>query len=218
MGRGLVRGIGLVVVGCLGALGVARASETLNYQSLPYTVIVNTGNTSSLFPYSLGESITGSLTLATPLAPNLYRQAVTPSSFAFGDGVVAIDNLSPGADQSSFEFSTDSTGAITEWFTLASAVFLTSAGGDLVLDIRLAYLPGTQTFNLYDASIQILCAVQDPSCSLIGYTEAHSDENGQWTVGAVSDVPEPGAWMLMLLGLGAAGAGLRGGRRNVARG
>ena len=78
-----------------------------------------TGNdfTSVTFPYTTSDSVTGSFTLAAPLADNLTSfTTVTPQSFSFSDGVEGetTTNTSPGVG-SEFAFETDATGAITKW-------------------------------------------------------------------------------------------------------
>lgn len=87
----------------------ANGDTTYNY----------TGNdfTSVSAPYTTSDSVTGSFTLAAPLAANLTSfTTVTPQSFSFSDGVIGdtITNTSPGVG-SQFSFETDGSGAITKW-------------------------------------------------------------------------------------------------------
>ncbi len=66
-------------------------------------------------------NITGSLTLAQPLAPNLSNATITPASFRFSVGPNVLDQNS--ATSASFtSISTDASGNITSWvITLANA-------------------------------------------------------------------------------------------------
>ena len=93
------------------------------FNTVPYahgaTTYNYTGNlfTSVSFPYTTSDSVTGSFTLAVPLADNLTSfTSVTPQSFSFSDGVAGetTTNTTPGVG-SSFSFQTDATGAITKW-------------------------------------------------------------------------------------------------------
>jgi hypothetical protein len=100
---------GCVAAFLFNAVPNADGATTYNY----------TGNvfTSVSAPYTTSDSVTGSFTLAVPLADNLTSfTTVTPQSFSFSDGVNGdtITNTSPGVG-SQFSFETDASGAITKW-------------------------------------------------------------------------------------------------------
>ena len=71
--------------------------------------------------------MTGMLTLAGPLAPNITNRIVSPISFSFSDGVQTL--TSEPLVAGSFGFSTDATGTIVSWtidvetFGAASRIF-----------------------------------------------------------------------------------------------
>ena len=86
--------------------GVANASAIYDYTGNDFTLVSG--------PYTTADSIMGSLTLSAPLGDNLNLVTVTPSAFSFSDGVQSI-SASNGSGTSSFLFSTDATGNITQW-------------------------------------------------------------------------------------------------------
>lgn len=61
-------------------------------------------------------AISGSVVLSAPLGPSVTGLVVTPLSFSFSDGSggLTIDSTDAGVS-SSFQFSTDATGAIDQW-------------------------------------------------------------------------------------------------------
>ena len=84
---------------------------------------VYTGNpfiTLATGPYTMSDRVTGSVTLASPLAPNLPPTLVTPLAFTFSDGVQTITNNNATLVQ--FQFATGPTGAITEWDVQVNAL------------------------------------------------------------------------------------------------
>lgn len=93
------------------AVGFLTAASV---QAVPITYKY-TGNqfTSATSPYTTSDSVSGMLTLATPLAPNTMNSIVTPTSFSFFDGVQTITDTN--ASDSVFLFGTDPTGMITQW-------------------------------------------------------------------------------------------------------
>jgi hypothetical protein len=64
--------------------------------------------------FTTAESISGSFIVASPLAPNMTLQAITPTSFSFSDGYETITNTSPFVS-SSVLVGTDQFGDITSW-------------------------------------------------------------------------------------------------------
>src|SRR5579871_3095495 len=115
----------------LALAGSIQAQEVLDYQGAPYTSIhtvlhPNPQGFNVMVPsYSLGEAISGSITLSSPLMPNMSDVAVIPSSLLFTDGNVGTVGQggpfqltnAPGTSGSPdvFHFWTNASGQITNW-------------------------------------------------------------------------------------------------------
>jgi hypothetical protein len=98
----------LGLVACMALFGVSHAAATT------YTY---TGNdfTNVTSPFTTSDSISGTLTFATPLGPNLSNQAVTPTSFSFTDGEDTFTNLN-ATGTLFINFYTNSAGVPTHWY------------------------------------------------------------------------------------------------------
>ena len=92
-------------------LAVVTATPTI--ASVVYSYEGNNFDTFS-FPssYNAAMSVSGSLTLASPLGM-YFGGTVTPLSFTFSDGINTFTESN--TDYSGFRFNTDATGAITQW-------------------------------------------------------------------------------------------------------
>ncbi len=77
--------------------------ESPNSSALPYPT--------SPSPYTTSDFVSGSFTVATPLAPNLSADFITPISYSFSDGI----QPSTGATYTVFEVWTNASGDITQW-------------------------------------------------------------------------------------------------------
>ena len=79
------------------------------------TIYTYTGNplTFAIQPYTTSNFLSGSFTVASPLANNLAGVTIAPLFFSFGDGVQTIDSGN-GTDDF-FSFSTDANGNIVGW-------------------------------------------------------------------------------------------------------
>jgi YVTN family beta-propeller protein len=86
----------------------ASAQVTYTYTGKPFQ------NLSGGFTCPPECNITGSFTLAEPLAPNLSSYVASPTSYSFTDGFVTITNVN-GPPYSQIQVSTDSAGAISGW-------------------------------------------------------------------------------------------------------
>ena len=96
---------GALAIGFLTAASVQAVPTTYQYTGNPFTDVDP--------PYTTSDFVSGMVTLAGPLAPNMPLTSVTPTAFTLFDGVQTITNLN--ALSSSFSFSTGPTGAITGW-------------------------------------------------------------------------------------------------------
>jgi len=160
-----------------------------------YTYTGNDFTTATGPVLTTSDSITGSFTVATPLAANLDGVSVTPVSFSFTDGADVFSNTSPNIGVCSCsptfaDISTDASGNIINWdisFTL----------GEL----------GSTSMTTVDANLGVIRGlVIEDSANFDNTgtdTASNSIDAGRWTTGTASAAPEPGS--LVLLGMGLAG-------------
>ena len=158
------------------------------------TVYTYTGNTftSSIAPFTNSDSVTGSFTVASPLAGNLViplepadgSSEINWTSFSFSDGVDTITNLTVDPTYRLIDVGTDSSGNITSWlFNIFTPGF------------------GTEVYTTY--GIPEL-GVEDVGGGADGPLAENSDEPGTWSSNAsVTATPEPST--LALLGTGLVG-------------
>ena len=85
---------------------VQAVPTTYQYTGNPFTFVEGA--------YTTSDFVSGMVTLAGPLAPNIPLTSVSPIAFTFSDGVQTFTNLTPSVDFS-FAFATGPTGAITLW-------------------------------------------------------------------------------------------------------
>jgi len=78
--------------------------------------------TSADAPFTTADSLSISITLSSPLPPNIsdFDASGIATVFSFSNGVNVFDNFS--ATTREFRFTTDGTGAITEWAASAASV------------------------------------------------------------------------------------------------
>jgi hypothetical protein len=98
----------------LTAVAMLSVGYPASVQAVP-TTYQYTGNpfTTVTAPYTTSDFVSGMLTLAGPLAPNLPLTDVTPTAFTFSDGVQTMTNLNAAGFL--FQFATDGSGDITQW-------------------------------------------------------------------------------------------------------
>ena len=139
-------------------------------------------------PYTVLNRLTGTVVLATPIAPNSFFYG-SPLSFSFSDGVQTLTNLTGFAN--GFSFETDSNGDIDKW----------------TFDIERLAGPG----YIYSSRTSNGSSDRGNFESEAGYT--NTVDRG-WTITTTADVPEPASWALLIAGFGLTGAAMR--RRRVA--
>jgi hypothetical protein len=210
-----IRTILLALVANLAASSVADA-VTLTYAGTNFSSFEASGPTPPSDPYTTADSITGSVQLAAPLAPNLSFAEVRPMSFSFSDGVNTLTNAD--ATGTSFYFSTNGSGEIVEWLIEVTVWAAVQGGGTLA---------SIETFKYFDSGtpvaaevvLDVLCGPgSNPnSCELSGdpfYRQVARTQSspGAWT----SAVPLPAALPLFLTALAGLGAAVRTRRRVAA--
>jgi len=99
----------------LTAVAAVSFAYPASVQAVPITYTY-TGNPfqTATAPYTTSMFVSGMLTLAGPLAPNMPLTSVTPLAFSFSDGVQTFTNLTAGVT-AAFAFSTGAGGVITGW-------------------------------------------------------------------------------------------------------
>jgi hypothetical protein len=164
------------------------AASIYTYTGNDFTTATGPGLTTS-------DSISGSFTVATPLAANLDQVSITPISFSFTDGADVFSSSSPNIAVCSCsplftDISTNASGNIINWdisFTL----------GEL----------GSTSMNTEDANLGVIrgIVIEDSANfdNSEGDTASNSNDAGHWTTETASAAPEPGS--LVLLGMGLAG-------------
>ena len=96
-----------LAVGFLTAASVQAVPITYQYTGNPFTNTVE--------PYTTSDFVTGTLTLAGPLAANTPFSDVAPISFRFSDGVQRISDMNALPVLTAFQVATGPTGAIVGW-------------------------------------------------------------------------------------------------------
>ena len=159
------------------SLGIAILMMAVGAQRVSATTITTytyTGNdfTSASAPYTTGDSVQGSFTIAT-LGDNLALGPITPTNFSFTDGVTTYDQTGNGVGY--FDVETDASGSVVVW---EIQIF---GHGNTVVDI---YNFGTTRFDI--------------GANLGTGKEGQSSAAGTWAVGTV---PEPSTFVLIPTGL-----------------
>ena len=185
-----------VVLIALGSFGsAARADVVYEYSGSNFTSFSG--------GYTSGDSISGSLVLASALGDNLNLASVNPTSFSFSDGIQTISNTSNLAS-TQFWISTNASGDITGW-AINLHEWWSAGNGQHVIATD---FPSP---DAYDTAGFVANVGWAPSVTAAAY----SFTPGVWwqpTEGAapaagrpVSGVPEPSTWAMMILGFAGIG-------------
>jgi hypothetical protein len=172
---GLIIGIAMVAF-CAAS---ADASVTYDYTGNDFTQVTS--------PYTISDNITGSFTLANPLGSNLtFPTPVTPLAFTFSDGVQTISQATTGVT-ASFDFSTDGAGGIASWQIEILAPSANSPG---------------HSNEIFTSNIGVIAGNVDLAVFFTPEGNRTTGENFGMPGNspAISAVPEPSTWLLMILG------------------
>lgn len=187
----------------------AQASTIYSYSGLAFTSITRDGSGVPADLYTTADRVSGSFTLATPLAANLGPlSSVTPLTFSFSDGVNQLTEAN--ANLGLFRVSTDALGAIVEWQMQVIDISLT-ANESVVRRIDTTFAIGAK--DIGDLGIETQCAPPfTPGLCVLGadgyYTQnGRNDAAGTWTMRTTPDVPEPTS--MALIGVALAGLAVR---------
>ena len=130
--------LSLIAVAALSVVypaSVQAVPATYKYTGNPFTNVEGV--------YTTSDFVSGMVTLAGPLAPNIPLTSVSPTAFTFSDGVQTFTNLTPSVDFS-FAFATGPTGAIILWnvhvATSPSTTLLTVQDGNNEPRLRADFL------------------------------------------------------------------------------
>ena len=153
----------------------ARADTVYDYTGASFAFVSGA--------YTNSDAVTGSVTLAAPLAANLNDVAVMPVSFSFSDGLQTLTsaNTSAGSDVL-YDVSTDASGEITQCTVFASSAL---DGNDFI------HLENTALAGSYDQ-------VSDDAGGF-AFSETAGAFTQQGTPTSVT--PEPSCFVLLGTGL-----------------
>lgn len=157
--------------------------------SIEYTYTGNLFN-DFISPYTASDSVTGEFRLSAPLADNMTFSGsltgnVSPLSFSFTDGIQTLTS-SDGLTIIDFDFVTNSSGAITQWYV---SVGYSQGGGAGILTSNSEF--GVEDYGDMSNSAEVGSIESDPGTWSIGSPPAPD--------GTVS--PEPAAVLLVFGGL-----------------
>ena len=198
--------VGFIVCATVLSATQARAT-TYTYTGNNFQASEITDNTPPAGTYTTSESVSGSFTVPTPLAGN-FSGFISPTSFSFFDGRNTITNSNANLT-SSFNVTTNASGAIVQWAVFVQITPLPLVVGSLIDMIATAFEIG---LNPTDQASITFCAVL-PCPTGSGSQKdfaANFGTPGVWSSNATA-VPLPTALPLFATGL--AGLGLLGWRR-----
>ena len=162
--------------------GASAGAVTYDYTGLNFI-----GGTD---PFTTSENVTGTITLAAPLAANLTlnpsstNSNVTVTAFSFSGGPETLTNAAFNAAQTYFQFTTDAAGQITAW------------------DINIA-LGGGGQIDIDNYGVGFSGDIGDQALDS-GTGHGVNHVAGDFEIAAA--VPEPSTWAMMVLGFAGIGA------------
>jgi hypothetical protein len=196
------------------AAPTSAAVVVYTYTGNNFNFFNNSGSGFTGVTYAAGDHISGSLTLASALAPNLTFAAVTAIDFSFTDGhhtfTPANTNFAPPYN-SAFYFSTNAVGVISDWSLRLIDPNVSASNPNL----SALYSDKTPPVFARDEAYQTRCSsVSCNAADVLGSSGGTiTNTPGTWTVETVTAVPEPQEWAMLLAGLGIVSAMAR--RRRV---
>ena len=172
----------------LGFVTTVSADVTYEYTGNDFTTVFTP---SGAGPYTTSDFISGSFTVASPLAAD-FTGTINPVSFSFTDGVQTITNLNYLPSLSTFGVQTDNNGNIQYWAisvdSLGNLIATVSIGSSQVGLIVLP--PNTET----DKADVLSGPPLDTS-----YGMSNTNNPGSWN--DLSATPEPSSTILWLTGI-----------------
>jgi hypothetical protein len=179
-----------LAVVCLSAAEARAVNYTYTYAGNSFTSIVDDPSVPA-GTYTASMSVSGSFTLAAPLAPNLDANiSGSVLSLNFTDGRNVLDSL---GDIVAFGIKTDGSGAITEWNVVLQRVEGVNIG-DQTANIETRFVPTLKK----DFGRLLECTAPRSASKCFGGEDTAQVLNnpGTWSV-----VPEPSTALFMGLGL-----------------
>ncbi len=180
----------------------AQAATTYTYTGVDFSAVFAP-------PYTTSDHISGSFVVDAPLAANLPFTAVTPTAFAFSDGVYTVTNSTLDAT-SDFAVATDALGNISAWtVSISGTVSVRLGGSTLTDDLLTTNVPAGKTLDF---------AGLTPPGDGGSPSALNNVQSGTWTM---TNVPEPttGGFLLGIAGFslfGRCAAGMARGRAKSA--